>query len=128
MLFHLFEYLLHGVEHDARVLLITEHRVCLSCTCLSISKDGRVISIKDSLTQKLSRILEHFQLFGVFFKSIIECILLFFGSIFAKYLILMQYICWVHQYYDVLIEDLDNADLALVLLLLPHWSQTDGHL
>lgn len=33
---HVIKHLLHGVEHDARVLLVAQHRVGLTGTCLAV--------------------------------------------------------------------------------------------
>ena len=125
MRFHLLEDLLHRVEHNARVLFISQHGVGLASSSLSICKNSRVVAIQHSFAKKLGGVLEHFQLLRVFVKCEIKGILFLLGSILSKHLLLVHNIGWVHQYNNVCLQDLDDAYFAFLHFLLPHRAKSD---
>lgn len=127
MSFHLFEQILHGVKHDARILVIADHRISFAGACVAVAKYGRVEAIKSTLAQKLCCIFEYFLLRCSIVKCVVEGVLLFFSSVTAEDLFFVQDVRRVHQDDDVAIENLYDANLAAILLLSPHGPKADCH-
>jgi hypothetical protein len=127
MPFHLLKQLFHGIEHDARALVIADHRVSLACASVTVAKYGRVEAIECALAQKLGCISEYFLLRCSIIKGEVKGILFFFSSVTPKDLLFVQNVRRVHQDDDIAIEDLHDTYLATILLLLPHGPKSDGH-
>lgn len=123
---HLLEHFFHCVEHDARVFLIAEHGVGLAGTGLPVRKDGRVEAVEHPLAQEFGSVFEDVQLRCSLIEGKVKGVLLLLGPIFAKDFLLGHHVGRVPEDHDVLVEDLDNADLALILLLFPHGPEADG--
>ena len=96
MFIQVLKNLLHCVEHNARILLFSQHGVSLTSSCLPIRKYGGVVAIKHTLTKEFGCVSEDFQLRSGIIKCIVERVLLFFGPVLTQDLFFSHHIGWVH--------------------------------
>jgi hypothetical protein len=83
MLLHALKNLLHCVEHNSWIRLLSQHGKRLSRSSLAISEYCRVIPFQNTFAQKLSGVFEYLLLRTHLIKCKVKCVLFLFGSVLA---------------------------------------------
>jgi hypothetical protein len=78
---NLTEKLLNRASHNSKVVLASQHSMCLTSSCCSIRKNRSIIPAHNPINQEIGRFLKNVSLRGTFIKCNIECISLLFAPI-----------------------------------------------